>query len=284
MTELEEAFGKFGPEWARLSKFICAAGPKRVGPNLLLNGLSIIPNEANTSVPDLLHWAPLSNPSAQTTVDVWRSLLAGFDMACASGPLCEEPTIGVCYIISRVQDLGEGAEAVGRDYGPLAGQVMSTFKEACRSAFNRHPGRRLVQAMYHAHLECTAMTLGALYSVMGRRRGRILDEEMQEGTDRFIITALLPVSESFGFTEEMRTNTSGLARPHLEMSHWEVLNVDPFWTPKTEEELEDFGKDGVVIHNVARDLINAVRKRKGLFVDKKIVEHGEKQRTLQRKK
>lgn len=63
----------------------------------------------------------------------------------------------------------------------------------------------------------------------------------QEGSDSFLVTALVPVTESFGFAEEMRKKTSGLAMPQLVFSHWAVLPGDPFWTPRTLAELEHFG-------------------------------------------
>lgn len=50
----------------------------------------------------------------------------------------------------------------------------------------------------------------------------MLQEEMKEGTDMFIIKAVLPVAESFGFADEIRKRTSGLASPQLVFSHWEV--------------------------------------------------------------
>ena len=41
--------------------------------------------------------------------------------------------------------------------------------------------------------------LGNLYGVVTKRRGRIVAETMKEGTSLFIVKALLPVAESFGF-------------------------------------------------------------------------------------
>ena len=62
---------------------------------------------------------------------------------------------------------------------------------------------------------------------------------------------------------------------------YELLDQDPFWVPTTEEELEDLGEKADR-SNVAKGYMDAVRERKGLFVDKKIVEFAEKQRTLKR--
>jgi ribosome assembly protein 1 len=99
----------------------------------------------------------------------------------------------------------------------------------------------------------------------------------------FNITALLPVIESFSFSAEIRKQTSGLASPQLVFSHWEVIDINPFWVPNTEEELELFGEKSDS-GNRALNYMNDVRRRKGLSVEEKIVEFGEKQRTLSKNK
>lgn len=60
-----------------------------------------------------------------------------------------------------------------------------------------------------------------------------------------------------------------------------MLDLDPYWVPTTEEELEDLGEKSDR-ENVARKYMDGVRKRKGLFVEKKVVEFVEKQRTLKK--
>ncbi len=42
-----------------------------------------------------------------------------------------------------------------------------------------------------------------MYGVVAKRRGRIVSEEMREGTSFFAVSALLPVVESFGFADGM---------------------------------------------------------------------------------
>ena len=88
--------------------------------------------------------------------------------------------------------------------------------------------------------KCEIMTvnseaLGKLYAVLGKRNAKILDESMKDATSMFLITAHVPVADSFGLAEEIRKRTSGLASPHLEFSHFEVIEIDPYWEPKTEE-------------------------------------------------
>ena len=116
---------------------------------------------------------------------------------------------------------------------------------------------------------------------MSKRRGQIVAEEMREGTSFFTITALLPVVESFGFADDIRTRTSGAASPQLVFSGFQLLDQDPFWVPTTEEELEDLGEKADR-ENVARRYMDSVRTRKGMAVERKVVAGADKQRTRKR--
>ena len=115
---------------------------------------------------------------------------------------------------------------------------------------------------------------------------------MVDGTDLIRITAALPQAESFRLAPELLKKSSGeVTAPELVFSHWQVLDVDPFWIPTSQEEREDFGEISISgdastgVDNGALGYIRAVRARKGLLVDsEKIVVAAEKQRTLARKK
>ncbi len=63
----------------------------------------------------------------------------------------------------------------------------------------------------------------------------------------------------------------------------QVISSDPYWVPTTEEEYLHFGEKADSA-NQALKYMNAVRRRKGLYVEEKIVEHAEKQRTLSKNK
>lgn len=97
--------------------------------------------------------------------------------------------------------------------------------------------------------------------------------------------AYLPAEASFGFVDELRRRSSGAASASLMLSHWERLELDPFFVPTTEEEREEFGEEGqgVGAANLAKRLIDSVRRRKGLPVEEKVVESATKQRTRARK-
>ena len=114
---------------------------------------------------------------------------------------------------------------------------------------------------------------------------KILKEEQKEGTSIFSIEALLPVVESFGLSVELLTETSGSASTQLVFHGWETLDQDPYYVPATEEDLEEFGENvGGVARNIALEYMNAVRRRKGLFVEEQLVKHANKQRTRSKKK
>lgn len=63
----------------------------------------------------------------------------------------------------------------------------------------------------------------------------------------------------------------------------QVIEQDPYWVPSTEEEYLHFGEKPDS-GNRAKRYMDLVRRRKGLPVDSQIVTHGEKQRTLSKKK
>ena len=105
---------------------------------------------------------------------------------------------------------------------------------------------------------------------------------MNEGTPYYTIVSLLPVVNSFGFATDLRKMTAGLATPQLKFEGFELLDQDPFWEPRTEEELEDLGEHGDK-ENGAKNLVDGVRRRKGLLVQgSKGILSGEKGRTLKR--
>lgn len=124
-----------------------------------------------------------------------NSVVSGFQLAALSGPMCEEPLMGVCFSVERwdmrspglpqlqelPEDGSEPQEAVVEDgqgeeealgqarrrqewasadcYGPVSGQLIAAMKEACRRAFQAQP-QRLMAAMYTCEIMATADVLG----------------------------------------------------------------------------------------------------------------------------
>ncbi|KAF9925090.1 Cytoplasmic GTPase/eEF2-like protein (ribosomal biogenesis) [Linnemannia zychae] len=279
LEELKPLFAQAGEDWKGREKDILAFGPRRVGPNLLINQLGYEFSRNRTSNNN----AEQDGDTGGITVqDMAESIQTGFQIATNGGPLCGEPMLGMAFFLQEIEILDISQES-GEGRSKMAvssGQVITTMRDACRLGFLEW-SPRLMLAMYSCDIQTTAEVLGKVYAVIARRKGKILHEEMKEGTPFFSIQAMLPVVESFGFSDDIRKRTSGAASPQLIFSHFEVLDMDPFWVPTTAEELEDLGEKADR-ENIAKKYMDVVRKRKGLFVEQKIVEHAEKQRTLRK--
>lgn len=290
---LEKAFEEEGWEGRPLEE-IWALGPRRCGPNALLNR---VPGYARASF-----WPASGSSQSEEVADdksdasggnkakkalellaeLDNCIVNGFQLATLSGPLCQEPMMGVAFVLEGWEVHTECSGGGGAAQSTLSGQLISAVKDGCRRAFQAQP-QRLMCAMYTCATQVSSDALRQVYAVLGRRHGRVLSGDMHEGSSTFDVTAVLPVVESFHFANEIRKQTSGLANPQLVFSHWEVVDVDPFWVPSTEEEYLHFGEKADT-ENRARKYMDEVRRRKGLPVAKKVVEHAEKQRTLSRKK
>lgn len=167
------------------------------------------------------------------------------------------------------------------EYGPLIGQIIGSIKDCCRKAYLcAEP--RLYEAYYLCVFQINQDCLGKIYSVFGRRRGEIINEVPSEESIKSTIEAILPVAESFGFVEEIRKKSSGLANPMLQFYKWKMLNVDPF-DITSEEDILNYGVN-VDNKNIAKNYINEIRRRKGLLTNEKLVSGADKQRNLAKKK
>lgn len=287
---LHKTFEQHPKFWKGSIDKIWAIGPKGINNNILINNIK------DYSRPSL--WEGLVGDDEysienNTFREYDNSIITGFQLAVGSGPICEEPMMGVAFFVEdwrhdeitpsvENEDSSTTSSVVPKSYGPLSGQHISAAKEACRRAIMCQP-MRLMAAMYSCEIQATSEVLGKVYAVLGKREGKILFEELQEGSDIFHIVAELPVAESFGFAEEIRKRTSGLASPQLVFNRWNILDVDPFWIPTTEEEYELYGEKADS-DNQALLYVTNVRRRKGLYVEEKTVQHAEKQRTLKKNK
>jgi len=167
------------------------------------------------------------------------------------------------------------------EYGPLIGQIIGSIKDCCRKAYLcAEP--RLYEAYYLCVFQINQDLVGKIYSVFGKRRGEIINEIPSEESIKSTIEAIIPVAESFGFVEEIRKKSSGLANPMLQFYKWKMLNVDPF-DIASEEDILNYGVN-VDTKNIAKNYINKIRQRKGLLTNEKLVSNADKQRNLAKKK
>jgi len=234
------------------------------------------------------------------------SVCSGFAIAAKSGPLCDEPMTGVAFVVEAIElradeEEEEGGEEATADEAAIqaavdaasmaaaaasvSGQLIGTVHEACRASFLAAT-TVLLEPLYLCELQATQEYLGKAHAVLSKRRARVTDEELKDGTTIFTVRALLPAVESFGFASDLRKTTSGAAHPQLVFSHFEALEQDPmFVDARTEEEIESRDDGALPSTNLARKLMHDVRRRKGLHVSEdRAVAVATKQRTRARKK
>ncbi|KAI1115081.1 P-loop containing nucleoside triphosphate hydrolase protein [Nemania sp. NC0429] len=281
--QLREALesGKGREAWKDVVDNIVAFGPRRTGPNILIDATKggLFPK---VFTEERIEGEAPKADEALHAAHLCDKVTYAFQLAMNQGPLCNEPVQGVGVIIEDLAVTAIEEEAPARDrLGRLTGEVIKTVQQSIRQGFlDWSP--RLMLAMYSCEIQASTEVLGRVYDVLTRRRGRVLSEQMKEGTPFFTIQSLLPVAESFGFSDDMRKRTSGAAQPQLIFAGFEVLDEDPFWVPFTEDDLEDLGELADK-ENVAKRYMDGVRRKKGLLVEGRQQRvAAEKQKTLKR--
>merc|ERR1712113_321553 len=160
---------------------------------------------------------------------------------------------GIAFILHSCQvvadDAPAGADgypstlaATAQPYGPMSGQMMVAMKEACRYCLFRRGFARISEVMLSLEVNCEMDMLGKVHAVLGKRRVKVLDEGLREGTSMFYISSYLSLADSFGLAHDLRIAASGNVSFHCAFSHWELLDDDPFQEASlTEEEVEELG-------------------------------------------
>ncbi|KAG0223240.1 Elongation factor 2 [Mortierella sp. GBA43] len=155
--------------------------------------------------------------------EVQDSCVAAFQWATREGIFAEENMRGCRF---DILDLVLHSDAIHRG----GGQIIPACRSAIyASAYVADPG--LLEPFYLAEVTCPEQVMSGIYSVLNKRRGRVIGQRNRPGTPLYVIKAHMPVSESFGFMTELRQETSGQAFPQLAFDHWELMpgvsNRDP---------------------------------------------------------
>lgn len=256
--------------WKDCLNNITAFGPKTVGPNILVDKNN--------------HLRKMNGQKGDFEYEY--SIINGFELSVAEGPLAKEQVQGMCVLFEELTHVSEeeilslADSNYQKNIPNFAGRLITSTRDLIHQSFMDW-SPRIMWAIYTCDIQASVEVLGKVYAVVQQRRGRIVSEELKEGTPFFQIEARIPVVEAFGFSEDIRKKTSGAAQPQLVFAGFECIDLDPFWVPTTEEELEEMG-DTADKENIARKHMNSIRRKKGLFIDEKVIENAEKQRTLKR--
>merc|ERR1712179_720754 len=171
--------------------------------------------------------------------EIKDSVIAGFQWASKEGVLCDENMRGVRF---NIYDVTLHTDAIHRGGGQI---IPTTRRVIYACALTAAP--RLLEPVYLVEIQCPETAIGGIYGVLNRKRGIVFEEAQTPGTPMFVVKAYLPVNESFGFTEALRSNTGGQAFPQCVFDHWQIMPGDPF-------------EEGSKVNKVVTD----ARKRKGL--------------------
>lgn len=199
------------------AKKIWFFGPDNIGPNMLVD----------------------TTKAAQYLSEIKDSMGNAFQWVTKEAPLTDENMRGVRL---NLVDVTLHADTIHRG----AGQIVPAARKAMfASHLSGKP--RLQEPIFLVEIQTPEEVVGGIHTVLNQRRGEYIDEEQVQGTPLKIIKAYLPVAESFGFTQHLRTETSGRAFPQCVFDHWEVITDDPY-------------KEETTSWNIIKD----IRKRKGL--------------------
>ncbi|RMD90207.1 MAG: GTP-binding protein [Calditrichaeota bacterium] len=175
--------------------------------------------------------------------EVQDYIVQGFRWGAGEGPLAGEPFYGIRFALT---DVTLHEDPVHRGVG----QIMPVARRACFGAMMTAKPI-LLEPIYKIQVNVPERYLGAIYKVLSKRRGKILDTIEKPGTPISIVVGEVPVSESIGINTELRSETSGYAFSQMIFSHWEKVPGDP---------LKPEAQGG----GLARKFVEETRKRKGM--------------------
>ncbi len=152
-----------------------------------------------------------SGKTEQVSEEELEAIIAGFEYACRAGPLCGEP---MRHLQVNLVDLQLSHSSAG---GP---EVMRGVGKAVFGSFlTTDPV--LLEPIYKIVISVATELSGESSRILSTRRGKVSLFE-QKGL-LTIISGFIPVSETFGFSKELRSATSGRAFWQTFFDHWERM-------------------------------------------------------------
>jgi len=150
--------------------------------------------------------------AAQFLSEIKDSLVGAFMQTTSGGVYADEALRGIRF---NLEDVVLHADAIHRG----AGQLMPCAKRVF-AACQIKSGPKLMEPLYLCEIAVPQIAVSGVYNTLSQRRGVVERETQKIGTPMTKIQALLPVTESFGFTELLRKNTAGQAFPQMVFSHF----------------------------------------------------------------
>ncbi|MGE5188380.1 MAG: GTP-binding protein, partial [Betaproteobacteria bacterium] len=141
-----------------------------------------------------------------------EAIIAGFEYACKAGPLCGEP---MRHVKVNLVDLA----LCETETGP---EIMRGVGKAIFGSFlTADPV--LLEPIYKITISVASEFSGECSRMLSIRRGKVSCFEQKGLLTQ--ISGFIPVSETFGFSKELRSATSGRAFWQSYFDHWEKIPV-----------------------------------------------------------
>ncbi|XP_068210064.1 translation elongation factor 2-like isoform X2 [Palaemon carinicauda] len=174
---------------------------------------------------------------------VKASCIQGFQWATEEGILCEERMHGIQF---NLHDIVLHSNLRRRGPGQI---IAGTRRTMFASILSAEP--RLKEPVYLCEVQCPEAAIGSIYTVLERRRSVIIEEILATGRKMHVIKAYLPVTESFGISNDFQGLARGEAFLQCNFDHWQELLGNPLQP----------GSQGA---NHPFNIVIETRKRKGM--------------------
>ena len=152
-----------------------------------------------------------SGKTEQVSEEALEAIIAGFEYACRAGPLCGEPVrhLKVNLVDLQLSQSSDGGSEVMHGVGKA---VFGSFLTADPA---------LLEPVYKIIISVATELAGESSRILSTRHGKVTLFE-QKGL-LTVISGYIPVSETFGFSKELRSATSGRAFWQTFFDHWEKI-------------------------------------------------------------
>jgi len=174
---------------------VMVCGGLEVGPNILVD----------------------STTGVQYLQEIRDHIISAFTKLCLEGPLCRERLRGVRIDLVDARVHSEGAQRRAPQVVPACARAMSA---AILSA-----SPIVMEPMYCVEVQVPNNLVGTVHSVISRRRGTVESYSERAG-DACVVHGFLPVSESNGFTADVRSQTHGKGFPTCRFDHWRAVGEE----------------------------------------------------------
>ncbi len=153
-----------------------------------------------------------SGKTEQISEEMLEAIIAGFEYACKAGPLCGEPVRHLQVNLTDLQ-LSQSSNDNSEVMRGVSKAVFGSFLTA---------DPILLEPIYRIIISVATELAGESSRILSSRHGKVTLFE-QKGLVT-VITGFIPVCETFGFSKELRSATSGRAFWQTFFDHWEKMH------------------------------------------------------------